>query len=63
MILQIVTLTVMGEALALTAIPTAYTSVYECEAFAQKAYLARKDTVSNQLTLDVKCMDSKEMYK
>ena len=63
MILLIVKLVLMGETIALTAIPTNYTSIAECEQYAYQASIARRDDVSEQTTLMTSCMDSKEMFK
>lgn len=63
--LQVVTLVIMGQSLALIPIPTGYDSFSECEHYALQASknVSRRDDVSEQLNLTIVCRHSEDILR
>ena len=63
--IQIVTLVLKGQSLAILPIPTNYQSFDECETYAYKASqsVVRRDDVSEEVQLTIVCKHSGEILK
>ena len=63
--IQIVTLVLKGQSLAILPIPTSYRSFDECETYAYTASqsVVRRDDVSEEVQLTIVCQNSEEILK
>lgn len=63
--IQIISLVVMGETLAIMPVPTGYDSFNECEHYALQASKAvsRRDDVSEQLKMTIVCRESGDILR
>jgi len=63
--IQVISLVLMGETLAVMPIPTGYDSFSECEHYALQASksVGRRDDVSDQVNLTIVCKSKEEIFQ
>lgn len=63
--IQVISLVLMGETLAVMPVPTGYDSFSECEHYALQASksVGRRDDVSDQINLTIVCQTKEEIFQ